>query len=178
MRGDGDFYAAYVLNHILGGGSFTSRLYDEIREKRGLVYSVGTALYPFDHSALILGSAGTANEHTYQTLSLIKEEWGKMAINGVRQKELDDAKTYLTGSFPLRFSSSSQIASMLVGMQTLLLQIPKGSGVKNAVSRPIVAVKVGMDSPEIKKKAEHWLQNREENSKLLLIKLGDESKKE
>ncbi len=123
MRGDGDFYAGYVLNHILGGGSFTSRLYDEIREKRGLVYSVGTGLYPFDHSALILGSAGTANKHTHETLSLIKEEWDKLAINGISQKELDNAKTYLTGSFPLRFSSSSQIASMLVGMQTSNLPI-------------------------------------------------------
>ena len=123
MREDPDFYAAYVLNHILGGGSFTSRMYAEIREKRGLVYSVGTRLYPFDNSALILGSAGTANKRAHETLSVIKAEWDKMATDSVNQKELDDAKTYLTGSFPLRFSSSSQIASMLVGMQTSHLPI-------------------------------------------------------
>jgi zinc protease len=123
MRDDLDFYAAYVLNHMLGGGSFTSRLYTEIREKRGLVYSVGTGLYPFDSSSLILGSAGTANKRAHETLSVIKSEWDKMAKGGVGQKELDDAKTYLTGSFPLRFSSSNQIASILVGMQTAKLPI-------------------------------------------------------
>ena len=123
MREDPDFYAAYVLNHMFGGGSFTSRLYAEIREKRGLVYSVSTGLYPFDNSALILGSAGTANKRAHETLSVIKAEWDKMATGGVSQKELDDAKTYLTGSFPLRFSSSGRIASMLVGMQSAELPI-------------------------------------------------------
>jgi zinc protease len=123
MRDDPDFYAGFVLNHMFGGGSFTSRLYAEVREKRGLVYSVGTRLYPFDNSALILGSAGTANKRAHETLSVIKTEWDKMATDSVNQKELDDAKTYLTGSFPLRFSSSSQIASMLVGMQTAQLPI-------------------------------------------------------
>ena len=123
MRSDPDFYAAYVLNHMFGGGSFTSRLYSEIREKRGLVYSVGTGLYPFDHSSLILGSAGTANERAHETLSVLKAEWEKMATEGVTQKELNDAKTYLTGSYPLRFSSSGRIASMLVGMQVANLNI-------------------------------------------------------
>lgn len=123
MRSDPDFYAAYVMNHMFGGGSFTSRLYSEIREKRGLVYSVGTGLYPFDHSALILGSAGTANKRAHETLSVLKSEWEKMATDGVGQKELDDAITYLTGSYPLRFSSSGRIASMLVGMQVANLGI-------------------------------------------------------
>lgn len=123
MREDPDFYAAYVLNHMFGGGSFTSRLYTEIREKRGLVYSVSTGLYPFDNSALILGSAGTANKRAHETLSVIKTEWDKMAARGVSKKELNDAKTYLTGSFPLRFSSSGRIASMLVGMQSAQLPI-------------------------------------------------------
>ena len=123
MREDPDFYAAYVLNHMFGGGSFTSRLYTEIREERGLVYSVSTGLYPFDNSALILGSAGTANKRAHETLSVIKTEWDKMAARGVSKKELNDAKTYLTGSFPLRFSSSGRIASMLVGMQSAQLPI-------------------------------------------------------
>ncbi|NQW02375.1 MAG: insulinase family protein [Rhodospirillales bacterium] len=122
-RDDPDFYAAYVMNHMFGGGSFTSRLYAEIREKRGLVYSVGTGLYPFDHSALILGSAGTANERAHETLSVLKAEWGKMATADVSANELDDAKTFLTGSYPLRFSSSGRIASMLVGLQVANLGI-------------------------------------------------------
>jgi len=112
-----DYYAAYVMNHILGGGSFTSRLYQEVREKRGLVYSVGTSLYPYDHSALFFASAGTANERVGETLSVFATEWERMASSGVSEEELADAKAFLTGSFPLRFTSSRRIAGILVGMQ-------------------------------------------------------------
>jgi len=117
MRADPDFYAAFVMNHILGSGGFTSRLYDAIREKRGLAYDVHSGLQPYDHAALIAGSAGTANARVADTLQLLRQEWGKMAEKGVTQKELDDAKTFITGSYPLRFLSSDRIASMLVGLQ-------------------------------------------------------------
>jgi len=116
-REDPDFYAAYVMNRIFGGGGFTARLYSEIREKRGLAYSVGTGLYPFDASAMLLGSAGTANARVGETLKVLGDEWRRMATEGVSDKELADAITYLTGAFPLRFSSSGRIARMLVGMQ-------------------------------------------------------------
>ncbi len=116
-RDDPDFYAAYVMNHVLGGGGFTSRLYGEVREKRGLAYSVYSSLYPLDHAALIVGGAGTANARVAETLSVVREEWRRLASGGLTEKELADAKTYLTGSFPLRFTSSGRIASMLVGMQ-------------------------------------------------------------
>jgi len=112
-----DYYAAYIMNHILGGGSFTSRLYQEVREKRGLVYSVGTSLYPYDHTALFFASAGTANERVGETLSVFATEWDRMATSGVTEEELADAKAFLTGSFPLRFTSSRRIAGILVGMQ-------------------------------------------------------------
>jgi len=117
MRADPDFYAAFVMNHILGSGGFTSRLYDAIREKRGLAYEVHSGLQPFDFAALITGGAGTANARVADTLQLLRQEWAKMAEKGVTQKELDDAKTFLTGSYPLRFLSSDRIASMLVGLQ-------------------------------------------------------------
>jgi zinc protease len=136
-RNDPDYYTAFVMNHIFGAGSFTSRLYQEVREKRGLVYSVGTSLYPFDASALIFGSAGTANKRVGETLAVLKEEWEKMATNGVTEKELNNAKTYLTGSFPLRFSSSGRIASILVGMQLSDLGIDyldKRNAIINAVT--------------------------------------------
>jgi len=123
MRNDPDFYAAYVMNHILGGGGFTSRLYDVIREQRGLAYDVRSGLQPFDYAALITGSAGTANARVAETLQLLRREWTKMAENGVTQKEFDDAKTYLTGSYPLRFMSSDRIAWMLVGLQVEKLGI-------------------------------------------------------
>ena len=116
-RDDPDFYAAYVMNYVLGGGGFTSRLYGEVREKRGLAYSVYSSLYPLDRAALILGGAGTANARVAETLSVVREEWRRLAAGGLTVNELADAKTYLTGSFPLRFTSSGRIASMLVGMQ-------------------------------------------------------------
>lgn len=116
-RNEPDFFAAYVLNHILGSGGFTSRLYDEIREKRGLAYSIGSYLYPLEHSGLITGSGGTANGRVAETLSVLKAEWRKMSEHGVTAAELSDAKTYLTGSYPLRFTSSSSIASILVSVQ-------------------------------------------------------------
>lgn len=116
-RDDPDFYAATVLAHILGSGPFTSRLYQEVREDRGLVYTVYARLAPLDHAALIIGSAGTVNERAGETLAVIRDVWRAVATEGVDERELADAKTYLTGSFPLRFTSSGRIARILVAMQ-------------------------------------------------------------
>ncbi|MEE8188560.1 MAG: pitrilysin family protein [Kiloniellales bacterium] len=116
-RDDPDYYAAYVVNYILGGGGFASRLYGEVREKRGLAYSVYSYLNPMNRSALIVGGVGTQNERVALSLDLIRKEWRRMAEKGPSAEELRDAKTYLTGSFPLRFSSSGAISGMMVGMQ-------------------------------------------------------------
>jgi zinc protease len=117
MRNDPDFYAAYVMNHILGGGGFTSRLYEEVREKRGLAYSVYTYLSPMERSAIYVGGAGTANARASETLKVVNDEWTKLARDGVTDEELTAAKQYLTGSFPLSFTATERIAAMLVGMQ-------------------------------------------------------------
>lgn len=116
-RDDPDYYAALVLNHVLGGGSFTSRLYDEIREKRGLAYSVYSYLLPLDSAALWLGGAGTENAAVSVSLELVKNQWANLRAFGVSQDELDRAKANLIGSFGLRFESSSAIAGMLVAVQ-------------------------------------------------------------
>lgn len=116
-RDDPDFYAATVLAHIVGSGPFTSRLYQEVREKRGLVYTVYARLAPLDHAALVLGSAGTVNERAGETLAVIRDVWRDVAQGGVGEADLTNAKTYLTGSFPLRFTASGQIAGILVSMQ-------------------------------------------------------------
>lgn len=116
-RDDADYYAASVMNHILGGGAFTSRLYEEVREKRGLAYSVGTGLYPLDHAGLIIGNAGTENARVKETIDIIRAEWQKLAAGELSTAELNDAKTYITGSFPLGFSSTAKIAGVLVAMQ-------------------------------------------------------------
>ena len=116
-RDDPDYYAAYVANHILGGGGFSSRLYNEVREKRGLAYSVYAYLNPLDHAALVLGGVATQNGRVATTLELVRDEWRRMAEQGPSAEELDAAKTFLTGSYPLRFSSSGRISGMLVGIQ-------------------------------------------------------------
>lgn len=112
-----DFYALFVLNHMLGAGGFTSRLYSEVREKRGLVYSVGTGLIAYNHTGLIWGAAGTQNARVGETLAVVREEWARMATGTVTAGELADAKAYLTGSYALGFSSSDRIADTLVGQQ-------------------------------------------------------------
>lgn len=116
-RNDADYYAAYVLNHILGGGGFTSRLYTEVREKRGLAYSAYSALVPMDFAGVIVGGAGTRNDRAADTVEVIRAEWRRMAAEGPTAEELADAKLYLTGSFPLQFSSSERIAGILGAIQ-------------------------------------------------------------
>jgi zinc protease len=116
-RNDPDYYAAYVVNHVLGGGGFTSLLTEEVREKRGLAYSVYSYLYPLDHAPVWLGGLGTANGSVDEALGLVRQEIGRLAGGEIGQEQLDDAKTYLTGSFPLRLTSNDGIARTLVGMQ-------------------------------------------------------------
>jgi len=116
-RNDPDWFAAFVMNYILGGGSFSSRLLAEVREKRGLAYSLGTGLSPYRHGGLIYGSVGTANAKVAQSIELIRAEWARLAEKGVTEQELEDAKTYLTGSFALGLDSTSSVASLLMSMQ-------------------------------------------------------------
>ncbi len=116
-RDDPDFFAAFVLNHILGGGGFESRLMQEVREKRGLTYGISTFLVPKDLASVYLGSVSSANDRIADAVEVIRDEWARAATEGVTQKELDDAKTYLTGAYPLRFDGNGQIAGIMVGMQ-------------------------------------------------------------
>lgn len=116
-RDDPDWYAALVMNHILGGGSFESRLFDEVRVKRGLAYGVSTYLYPLEGTGLWMGWTATRNEKVADTLDIIRREYERMAEEGVTAEELEAAKTYLTGSFPLRLESNSGIARLMVAMQ-------------------------------------------------------------
>lgn len=116
-RDDPDWYAAYVVNYILGGGGFSSRLTEEVREKRGLAYSVTSYLSPYARSGLIVGSVATENSRFPESVRLIREEFRRMRDDGPTEKELADAKTYLNGSFPLSQDSTTAIAGLLVQMQ-------------------------------------------------------------
>ena len=116
-RKDADFVPAVVMNHILGGGSFTSRLWTEVREKRGLAYSVYSSLAPSRHSALLFGATSTKNERANESIQVISSEIDAFARNGVTADELDKARRYLTGSYGLRFDTSTKIARELLQAQ-------------------------------------------------------------
>jgi len=117
LRKDPDFIPAYVASFILGGGGFGSRLTEEVREKRGLTYGVSIGLYPFDHAGLVFGQLGTRNEKAGEALEVVKDTMKKFSEEGPNATELADTKTYLTGSYALRFDSNSKIASQLLAIQ-------------------------------------------------------------
>lgn len=112
-----EYLAAYVLNEILGGNGIESRLMREVREKRGLTYGVYTYLASFESAAQILGNVASANDRMAETLDVIRAEWRRMYEEGISAEELESAKLYLTGAYPLRFDGNSKIAGVLVGMQ-------------------------------------------------------------
>jgi zinc protease len=116
-RDDPDWYAARLVNDILGGGGFRGRLMKEIRERRGLAYGVSTDLVSLRHAGVILGSVATENARVAQSIALIRAEWRHMRDEGPTAAELDTAKTYLIGSFPLTLDTSERVASLLVEMQ-------------------------------------------------------------
>ncbi|MBX3531430.1 MAG: insulinase family protein [Rhizobiaceae bacterium] len=117
-RDDPDFFAAFLMNHVLGGGTFSSRLFDEVREKRGLTYGIGSGLSTPKASASLSIGTSTNADRAAETLSVIREVVAKMAAEGPTEEELADAKRYLIGSYAINnLDSSSAIASTLVGLQ-------------------------------------------------------------
>lgn len=117
MRNDPDFMAAYIVNHILGGGTLSTRLYKEVREKRGLVYSVSQSLIWMKKSSLFAGSTATRADKAKETLDTIASEIARMGNEGPTQKELDEAKSYLKGSQMLALDTSSKFATALLQYQ-------------------------------------------------------------
>ena len=120
---DPDFFAARVLNQILGAGGFESRLMTEVREKRGLTYGVYSFLVPRDHAATLQGQVASSNDRVAEATAVIREEWARAATEGVTPEELNAAKTFVTGAYPLQFDGNGPIARIMVGMQMLGLPI-------------------------------------------------------
>jgi zinc protease len=136
-RNDDDFIASYMLNYILGGGGFSSRLMEEVREKRGLAYSVYSYVHPYERAAIYAGNVATKSEAIGTSLDVIRGEIGRMAESGPSEEELQKAKQYLTGSYALRFDTNSKIASQLIWIQLQDLgldYVDKRNDLINAVS--------------------------------------------
>lgn len=117
MRNDPDWIPGIVVNHVLGGGVFSSRLFREVREKRGLAYSVWSQLAPYEHAALHFGGTSTKNERVAESLAVIEAEIASLVEHGPSDEELDKARKYLTGSYALGFDTSTKIAGQLVRIQ-------------------------------------------------------------
>ena len=138
---DPDYFAAFVANRIFGGGGFSSRLMEEIREKRGLTYGVYTALVNGVYGPSWMGGMSSSNASVAEAVTLLRGELARMA-DGVSDKELADAKTYLTGEYPLRWDGNGKIAGILAGMQLIGLPIDypeKRSAMIEAVTAEDVA---------------------------------------
>ncbi|MET4127891.1 pitrilysin family protein [Roseovarius sp. MBR-6] len=144
-----DFFAAFILNHILGGGGFESRLMTEVREKRGLTYGVYSYIADRDAAEVWTGSVASANDRVAEAIAVIRAEWARLRDEGVTAEELENAKTYLTGAYPLRFDGNGTIASIAVGMQM------DGLPTDYIVNRNDMVNAVTLD--EINRVAREWL---------------------
>jgi zinc protease len=116
-RDDPDWYAALALNHILGGGGQQSRLFSEVREKRGLAYGASSSLRVYRKAAILVISTASANERIAEALRVVRAELARLRADGPTEQEFIDARTYLTGALALSLDSSSAVASLLHSMQ-------------------------------------------------------------
>jgi zinc protease len=138
-RNDPDHDAAVVVNHCLGAGTFTSRLYREVREKRGLCYSIQTRCRSLDQAAVLVGSTATSNERAGEALDVIGQELQRMAADGIPADELEKAKRNLAASFCLQFDTSRKIASLLCQLQLV------GAGIARLDNYPRSIAAVSVD---------------------------------
>jgi zinc protease len=149
-REDPDFFAAFILNEAMGGGRFTARLMSEVREKRGLTYGIGSYLVGLDQAEMYLGQFSASSDKVAEAIEVVRAEWARIAAEGLSEQELADTKTYLTGSYPLRFDGNGPIASILVGMQM------EGLPIDYAVTRNARIEAVTMD--DIRRVAQRLFQ--------------------
>jgi len=117
VRKDPDFFPAYLANYVLGGGGFSARLMNEVRDKRGLVYGIGSDLWTMDAGGLIAGQFQTNPGKVVEAIKIVRDEWKRMAAEGPTRQELADAKTYLMGYYPRNFTSTRSAAQALRGLQ-------------------------------------------------------------
>lgn len=118
QRNAPDFFAAVLMNEILGGGTFTSRLYDEVREKRGLAYGVDSNLVDHQHSNALIVTTATRSDRAAETLGIVRDVVKKMVEEGPTEAELEATKKYMIGAYAINnLDSSSAIASTLVELQ-------------------------------------------------------------
>lgn len=116
-RDDPDWYAATIMNYVLGGGGFNSRLMNEVRDRRGLAYGASSRLSYYAKGGLFTASVATMNERVAESISIMRAQFASMAKDGVTERELTEAKQFLVGSLALTLDSTASIAGLLHQMQ-------------------------------------------------------------
>jgi zinc protease len=116
-REDPDYYTFSVLNYILGGGGFSSRLMHSIRDEKGLAYDVHSLLSPYKRAGLFVIEAQTKNESANTVIHEIFREVTRLREAGVSDEEIRDAQSYLAGSFKRRLDTNGKIASFLASVE-------------------------------------------------------------
>jgi zinc protease len=125
-RTDPEWFAGQIVNYALGGGGFSSRLMEDVRgagAKRGLSYGFGSNFVPYEHSGLVLASGSTKNATAGEVLDIVKTEFGKVHDDGITETEMNEAKTYISGSFPLSLTSTERLAATLMQLRVYNLGI-------------------------------------------------------
>ena len=137
-RSDPDWYAASLMNAILGGSGFASRLMTEVREKRGLTYGIGSGIEPMNHASLLTAGGSTTPDKAAEALETVKAVWRGMGETGVTQQELDNARSYVLGTLALDLTSTDAIAQILLDLRMDGLpidQLARRTALFNAVTR-------------------------------------------
>ena len=116
-RDDPDYFASALLNSVLGGASFISRMWEAVREERGLAYSVGSFLVPLQNAAYFLAAVSTRNDSLDEAVEIMRTEIEAVAREGITEEELAAAKIYSIGRFALTMDDNAGVASVLVGIQ-------------------------------------------------------------
>jgi zinc protease len=133
-----DYFPLVVANYILGGGS-ASRLYTKVREERGLAYSVYSGLGPGRYGSSYYVGLQTRLEAVDEAVRLVKEEMARMGSHAVTARELDLAKSYLIGSYPLRTDTSGKMSGLLVAVEEYHLGLDWPDRFKAGISRVTLA---------------------------------------
>jgi len=163
-RGNPDHYAIQVMNYILGGGGFSSRSLDAIRNERGLAYSVYSYFSAEKSHGTFQFVMQTKNETAQEAIRIAKEEMRRMREQLVSEEELSDAKNYLTGSFPLRLDTNRKVANFLAQVEFFQL------GLDYPERYPDLIGKVTRE--DVRRVAEQYLQPE----KLITVAVGNQQK--
>jgi zinc protease len=135
---DPDYFPLAVATYVLGGGS-ASRLYTRVREQSGLAYSIGSYVSPSKYGASLVISTQTRRAEVKRVLDLVRDELVRIGREPVSERELDLAKSYLVGSFPLRLDTSRKLADFLAAIEDNGLGLDYADRYRERISRVTAA---------------------------------------